>query len=229
MDLGKNIQSAFDFAKKMTEDVGRWIVLLIISIIPIVNLITIGYAARVVKETPGSKSPPKLEKYVDLWISGLKVLIAEIIYMIIPIIIFGVGAAAFWGSLMAGGPGGFGPGKQGWTMLPLAGFGGIMAIIGIIVAFLIAIIAIMGLAHMIKTDKFGKAFAFGEILDIIKKIGWGDYIIWLIVIFVIFIIYGAIGNIPVIGWLIAGILAPAFVVFIARSIGLTYNAGKGKR
>lgn len=229
MDLGKNIQSAFDFAKKMTEDVGRWIVLLIISIIPIVNLITIGYAARVVKGTPSSKSPPKLEGYGDLWISGLKVLIAEIIYMIIPAIILMLGAAAFWGSLMAGGPGGFGPGEHGWAMLPMAGLAGIMTIIGIIVAFLIAIIAFMGIAHMIKTDKFGKAFAFGEIFDIIKKIGWGDYIIWLIVIFIIFIIYGAIGNIPVIGWLIAAVLAPAFVVFIARSIGITYNAGKGKR
>jgi hypothetical protein len=224
LDLGKNIQSAFDFAKKMTEDVGRWIVLLIISIIPIVNLITIGYAARVVKETPGSKSPPKLEGYGDLWISGLKVLIAGIIYMIIPMIILVAGAAAFWGSLMTGGLGG-----PRWTMWPMAGFAGIMTIIGIIVAFLIAIIAFMGIAHMIKTDKFGKAFAFGEIFDIIKKIGWGDYIIWLIVIFIIFIIYGAIGNIPVIGWLIAAVLAPAFVVFIARSIGITYNAGKGKR
>jgi len=224
LDLGKNIQSAFDFTKKMTEDVGRWIVLLIISIIPIVNLITIGYAARVVKETPGSKSPPKLEGYVDLWISGLKVVIAEIIYMIIPIIILGAGAAAFLGSLMAGGLG-----EHGWAMWPMAGFVGIMTIIGIIVAFLFAIIAFMGIAHMIKTDKFGKAFAFGEIFNIIKKIGWGDYIIWLIVIFVIFFIYGAIGNIPVIGWLITIVLIPAFVAFIARSIGITYNAGKGKR
>jgi hypothetical protein len=89
--------------------------------------------------------------------------------------------------------------------------------------FLIAIIATMGIVHMIKNDQFGKAFAFKEITETIGRVGWGKYILWLIIIFVIGAIFGAIGNIPWIGWLISLILTPPYVVFISRSAGLIYE------
>ncbi len=225
MDLGNNLQNAFDFAKKMTEDAGRWIILIILSVIPIVNFITIGYASKVIKETPGSKKPPKLERYVELWVQGLKILVALIIYMIIPIIIFGLGAAALWKAII-GGIFGMGPQRAGWAVWPMVGLAGLAFIVGIIVTFLIAIIAVMGITHMIKNDRFGKAFALKEITEIIGRIGWGDYILWLIVIFIMNLIYGAIGRIPLIGWLITLILIPPYVVFISRSVGLTYSEQK---
>jgi hypothetical protein len=59
LDLGKNLEDAFDFTKKMSEDAGRWIILIILSIIPIVNFITVGYAAKVIKDTPNSSTPPR--------------------------------------------------------------------------------------------------------------------------------------------------------------------------
>jgi len=66
LDLGENLQGAFDHAKKMTADVGRWIILIVLGIIPIVNFIVLGYTSRVVKETPSSDTPPKLEGYMNL-------------------------------------------------------------------------------------------------------------------------------------------------------------------
>ncbi len=220
MDLGNNLQNAFDYAKKMSEDAGRWIILIILTLIPIINFISIGYAARIVKETPSSNSPPKLEKYVDLWVKGLTVVIAVVIYMIIPLIIFGLGIASFVIPII----GGAGmPHMMSGPMWIMAGVGGIFIIIGIIVTFFIAIIATMGILHMVNSDKFGKAFAFSEIIGNIKKIGWGNYILWLIVIFIINIVFGAIGNIPWIGWIIALILSPPFIVFIARSAGQLYE------
>ena len=226
MDLGKNLQNAFDFAKEMTVDAGRWIILIILSVIPIVNLITLGYASKVIKESPNPRTPPKLEKYVELWIQGLKVIVALIIYMIIPLIIFGLGAGAFFGALMGAGIFGTVSGGAGWLSWPLAGLAGLAFIIGVIVTFLITIFAVMGITHMIKKDQFGKAFAFKEIIGIIGKIGWGDYILWLIVIFVINLIYGAIGGIPWMGWIITTVLIPPYAVFISRSIGITYGAQK---
>jgi hypothetical protein len=81
-----------------------------------------------------------------------------------------------------------------------------------------------GIAHMIKTDKFGKAFAFGEILGIIKKVGWGKYIAWIILVAVIAFIVGAIvGAIPYVGWLISVIIGPGVIVFFFRSLGLLYS------
>ncbi len=233
MDLGKNLQNAFDFAKKMTEDAGKWIILIILSVIPIVNLVTIGYASKVIKESPASRSPPKLEKYMELWVQGLKVIVALIIYMIIPLILFGLGAGAFIGALIGAGlfktfPGSFGtlPGSVGLAFWSLAGVAGIVFIVGIIATFLITIFAVMGITHMIKKDQFGKAFAFKEISAIIGKIGWGNYILWLIVIFVINLIYGAIGRIPGVGWIITLVLIPPYVVFMSRSIGMAYGEQK---
>ena len=77
---------------------------------------------------------------------------------------------------------------------------------------------------MIKTGKFGKAFAFGEILGIIGKIGWGKYLAWLVLIVVIAVIVGAIaGAVPFVGWVIAAIIGPALMVFYFRSLGLLYS------
>ncbi len=209
MDLGDVFQNAFDYAKMMAKDAGRWIVLIILGVIPIVNLVVFGYGARVVKETPGSSSPPALERYMDLWVKGLMVVIVYVIYALIPLILLGLGI----GSLVAG-----------IVVFPLALVGAVVFIVaGIVLAFLVAIISSMGIVHMIKNDQFGKAFAFKEITEIIRKIGWGRYLLWLVAVFVIGLIFGALGNIPYIGWLITVILIPPYTVFIARSAGLIYE------
>ncbi|WP_455367416.1 DUF4013 domain-containing protein [[Eubacterium] cellulosolvens] len=228
MEIGENLQNAWNYTKQMTTDIGRWVILLIIGLIPIVNFIIIGYMARIVKETPSLDAPPRLEHYLDLWIQGLKIIIILLIYMVIPLILFGIGIATMVVSFVGMGgmrswPSGLIPGSMGWNIWPLVGVGGIMVIVGIIIAFLIAIIAIIGIVHMIKNNQLGKAFAFGEIANVIGKIGWGKYILWLIIILIINFVFGAIGNIPWIGWLITLIFTPPFMVFVARSIGLIYG------
>lgn len=220
MDLGENLGNSLEYAKKMARDAGRWILLIVLGIIPIVNWIVIGYWAKAVKETPASDEPPRLEGYGSMWVQGLKIIIAGAIYMIIPIALIAIGIAMIFPRrmLMQGRMTGLTP----WQFL--SGLALLMFIAAIVASFLIAIIAVMGIVHMIKQDKFTKAFAVGEILDIIGKIGWGSYILWLIVIFVISMIYGFIGGIPYIGWLITLIVSPLFLVFTARSAALTYEA-----
>ncbi|MEM2902822.1 MAG: hypothetical protein QXO32_08885, partial [Candidatus Bathyarchaeia archaeon] len=63
MDLERNLSSSFEYAKKMVKDAGRWILLIVLGVIPIVNLVVMGYWARVVKETPASDEPPRLQGY----------------------------------------------------------------------------------------------------------------------------------------------------------------------
>jgi len=60
LDLGQNIDRSIYYAKKMLSDLGRLAILVILNMIPVVNWIVVGYIAKVVKETPGSDSPPKL-------------------------------------------------------------------------------------------------------------------------------------------------------------------------
>jgi hypothetical protein len=225
MDLSDNLSNSFAFARKLFSDFGRLIILIVLDIIPIVNLIVTGYASRVLKESPGADSPPKLENYGDLFIDGLKIVIASIIYMLIPLILIVAGFGSFFAAMVTGGGpnfmwGGFTPAYMGL----LGGTGVVFVLVGLLVAFVMLILLAAGIAHMIKTGKFGKAFAFGEILGIIGKIGWGKYIAWLILIVVLAAIVGAIaGAIPYVGWIIAAIIGPALAVFYFRSLGLLYS------
>ncbi|MEM4246345.1 MAG: DUF4013 domain-containing protein [Candidatus Bathyarchaeia archaeon] len=228
MDLGENLQNAWNYTRQMTADLGRWIILIILGVIPIVNFILIGYMGRVVKEAPNGDSPPRLERYGELWVKGLKIFLAFLVYMLVPLIIVAVGVIAFIAPLsgLAGAaPWGrrFTPGYTWWPMGLMGGVGGGLILIGVIVAIALAVIAVIGIVHMVKSDQFVKAFAFGEIIEIIRKIGYGKYILWLIVVIVIHVVYGAIGNIPGIGWLITLVLNPPFLVFISRSMGLVYE------
>ncbi len=216
MDLGQNINLSVDYARKLFTDLGRLVILIILNIIPIVNLIVTGYYAKTIRETPSSDSPPRLEKYVELWIDGLKIAVVAVIYMIIPLILIAFGALTLFAPYMVV------PYGPSFWLIPL-GFGVILFAAGIILAFVIAIIMAMAIVHMVKTGSFGKAFAVGEIVRIIGRIGWGRYIAWLIVVFVFAIIVSAVGSIPAIGWLISIIIWPIFGVFASRSGALMYT------
>jgi hypothetical protein len=100
-----------------------------------------------------------------------------------------------------------------------------MLLIGLLLMFFILIIMSMGIVNMVKKDSFAKAFAFGEVLAVIRRIGWGTYIFWTIVIFVCGLIVSGIGSIPGFGWVISLIVSPIIGVFVARSSSLVYSEG----
>lgn len=95
--------------------------------------------------------------------------------------------------------------------------------LGIILTFLFSIILAIAIAHMVKTDRFSGAFSVGEILKIIGKIGWGKYLAWLIVIFILEIIVGSLGAIPHVGWIILLLVSPLVLVFVSRSLAQLYS------
>jgi len=227
LDLADNLSNSFEYAKKLFSDFGRLVILIILDLIPIVNWIVVGYAARVLKESPGTDAPPKLEDYGGMFVNGLKIIVASIIYMIIPLVLIAAGVGSFIAAMvMGGGPDFVTRGLTPAQMFVFGGTGAALAIIGVVVAFLFLIILAAGIAHMIKTGSFGKAFAFGEILRLIGKIGWGKYIAWAILVAVIAFIVGAVvGAIPYVGWLIGAIIGPGVTVFVFRSLGILYTEG----
>ena len=210
MDIGQIIGDSFEYAKKLFSDMGRLAILVILNIIPIVNLIVLGYQTRVIKETPASREPPPLRDYGDLFVQGLKVMIAVFLYMLVPIILIVLGAFGLFMPMM-----------RIPSLFPAAMSVGLMAV-GILSAFCIAIVAAMAIVHMVKNNSFGKAFAVGEILQIIGRIGWGKYIIWLIIVFVISLAVGAVNSIPLIGWILSLVISPVLGVFTMRSAALLY-------
>jgi hypothetical protein len=215
LKLDVNLTNSIDYAKLLFADFGKLLLLIILDIIPLVNFIVAGYIGNVMKEPRNSKQLPPLENYFDLWIQGLKIVVASIIFMIIPLILTG----PFIFLLVLS-----------WISIPfLLSVGWILAtlllLIGVLLAFFLAIILSIALVNMIKKGSFSEAFSFGDIMSKIQKIGWGSYLVWLLVIFVCSIIVAAIGSIPVIGWLLSLGVAPIFGVFIARSVSLIYLEG----
>ena len=220
MNLGDNFSDSFEYAKKLISDIGRLIILIVLSIIPIVDWIVVGYEARVLKESPGSGTPPKLENYGQLFVDGAKVFFASLIYLLVPFVLVAIGAASTFAGVLSMHGAALGAG------LMLGGAGVAIFLVGLILGLVLLIILGVGVAHMIKTGKFGKAFAFGEIFNIIRGIGWLKYLAWIAVAVIIGIIVTGISNaIPIIGWIISAIIQPIFGVFIFRSMGLLYNDG----
>ena len=214
MKLDVNLTDSIDYTKMLFADLGRLLILVILDIIPIVNFVVLGYLGNVIKETRDSKQLPPLENYFELWIQGLKIFVASIVFMIIPLIlaipfIFLV-ALASWVSVPV-------LATVGWFLTI------VLMIVGVLLAFFLAIILVMAIVNMLKKDSFSKAFAFGEIFGIIGKVGWGTYILWLLIIFVCSIIVAGIGAIPIIGWILSLLIAPIFGVFLARSASLVYS------
>lgn len=217
LDIGDNFSNSFDYARKLFSDGGRLLILIILDVIPIVNWIILGYAARVLREAPGGKNPPKIENYGELFVDGAKVFFASLIYMIIPLAVMGAGIASFAFAMFMGG-----------GMFVLGGTGLVLLLVGAILAFLALVVLGAAIAHMIEKGKFGKAFAFGEILAVIRGIGWGKYLAWVVLVAIIAVLVGVITSaIPFVGWLIEVIIAPAVSVFFFRSLGLLYSS-KGR-
>jgi hypothetical protein len=212
LKLDKNLTDSINYAQLLFTDLGRLLILIVLDIIPIVNLVVLGYMSQVIRESPESTTLPPLDNYWDLWVRGLKVVVAAIIFLIIPIILIVpfVFLTVLAGTAVPGLP------AVGWVIaVP-------MLIVGVLIAFFLTIIVAMGVVNMVRKDRFSQAFAIGDIVDVIGRVGWGTYLLWLLVLFICALIVGGIGSIPTIGWILSGIIGPIFGVFAARSASLTY-------
>ena len=201
MNIKENISDSLQYPIKNWV---KLIILGIILIIPIVNLIGLGYYLRIIKSTlAGLDELPDFERVGELFINGIKILLVCIIYAIVPLIFYAL-SFAFPGS--------------------------VFFIIATIFAIIISIFAYMGIANMAYYDcEIGAALRYREILDRIAAIGWGNYILWWIILMLIITIAGFIIDIVggillffVLGFLVFLLGYSYIVIFQARSIALTF-------
>lgn len=200
-----------------------------------------GYNYRVINTAVhgiinGRDPLPNFDNLIEMFVDGVKVVIVQIAYLLVPAIIFIIFA------LIAGRLSG---------VLSTA-----LLIIGCLITFAIMITAClmsqMGLCHMAYNDgAFSKAFALKEIKEVIDEIGWFNCIatyLGLIIITIdiaivisaiittIFTIFGLSGfalgvdatGVFTLGALINSIVSmfivgPYLSIFNARSIGLLYT------
>ncbi|AEG19088.1 DUF4013 domain-containing protein [Methanobacterium paludis] len=193
----------------------------------LVGLLISGYILRIIKASlAGVSEIPDFDSWPDMFIDGIKVAVVGIVYAIpaILVIIISVAAAAIsLGISELSNP------SAAAGLLMGAGIGGTIAFLYLLI--IIPIIA-MAIANMAYNDTFGSAFKFNEILNKIGSIGWGNLIIWYIVMIVLYFVMALIGAIissifsiisPVVGSVVLFLfIMPYIYMFIARSVGLEY-------
>jgi len=205
--------NSYEYTKEsIWEKWMKWLLLIICSII---SPLIMGYMMEIYR---GKDPAPELENWGKLFVDGIKLFIVELIYSI-PLIL--VALIFFGGSiaLMAGG--------QGSDALMGAGIGMMLLglIIFIILAIAIGLIAVFGGIRFARTDSFGEAFNISAIMAHIGAIGWLDYIIALIIVYIVVgVINIVLGMIPYIGWILSLLIMPVISIFVARYVTQIYDS-----
>lgn len=179
-----------------------------------------GYSVRIL----GGETPlPAVSGYGRLFADGIRYIAIQIVYSIPVIIIIAVTIGSVLMSAVSKGL--FSSAPNPADLVPVLGslFAGIL--IALVVGFIIGLFAIIGVVRFARTGRMGEAFHFHGIVDTIRRIGWGSYILALIVVVVIVVIVEIIvGIIPYIGGILQLIVSPFIAVFHSRYIALLYNS-----
>ena len=205
LSISSNLRESFDFAKDgLVGYWVRWLALIIISAIPIVNFIAYGYSVKIYR---GVSHAPELDLDLDslvaMFIDGLKIFIISLAYMIIPVI------------LMVTPP---------FFMDSFGVVGVLVMFIGFILAIALCFLSVMGCIRFAKTNSLGEAFNFGALIEKIGEIGWGNYILAFLVFFILIcLIAGILSFIPVIGWILIFIIVPLLVIWQAKYFENIYS------
>lgn len=226
-------KDSFEFSSR------KFLNLIILGLLSFLNILIIplvffyGYNYRVVKLSTqsminGDDVPPDFDDFKRMFIEGLKYIVVEFVYLIIPMII--MIASVFYRNA-------------------------ILFILGLILVTIFQLFALLAIPHMAANDDSLKsAFEFSKINNIMASIGYGRYIltyigilliylaILVVVIIILSIIFGllgiatsfislnGVGAVNLIGTIIFNfvlffLVAPFLTMFQNRCIGLIYNLG----
>lgn len=221
MDIGTMLGDAFEYTKDALW--GNWVRWLILLVGTIIFPIVLGYTLLVYR---GEPSPPDPQDWVAVFVDGIKLFIVQVVYAI-PVILLSmaINLAIFIPASVVVGPEGTGGGPSGTAI----GLALLLGLVQIVLSIAISLISIIASIRFARTDDFGEAFNISAILAHIGRIGWGSYIVALIVLylalFVFFIAMAILGVLTFgLGFLLFFALAPAFSIFVARYVTRIYDS-----
>ncbi len=194
---------------------GQVAVLVIVSIL--LSFFISGYVVRIYR---GVKPAPDFDEWGTLFLDGFKVQVLSLIWCLPVIILILVALGLSIVGLASPGSGSIG------LLLGLLVVFAILMVLAVIVSFFIP----MALIRFARTGSISEGLRFSAISEHIGKIGWGQYIIALIVLFAVMVIFGIVvmvlSLIPFIGWVLKLIVTPLLTVFAARYYTLVYEQGE---
>ena len=230
MEIDQIMHDAYSHTRvALADHPARWLALIVIGLIPFVNLIAIGYFARILR---GGDKPADLDGMVPLFVDGLRLAVASVVYwLVMGFILLLFAGGAF---LVVGGVSFFNAPFERASLLGLAlgvvsiGVVYLLVVVASVVIVAVTLVYLMALVHAARTESIGRAFAIGEILEQIHGVGWFNYLSAILVLnfAVTLLVYFVVGF----GLLTLGIglllvlpLLPALGIFSARYLSRIYD------
>ncbi len=104
----------------------------------------------------------------------------------------------------------------------------IVAILAFVLFVFFALLNIIAQARLAKTGNIVDAINIRQVIQKISSIGWGNYILFiillLIAIFIVGLISGIVTLIPYVGAIISSVVLESYIVIVvARAVGLVYT------
>jgi hypothetical protein len=225
MDFEKILGDSFAYTKEAIA--GKWMqwLLLVIATI-LLCLPLLGYMLKIYR---GEKPAPEVTDWGTLFVDGIKYAIVSLVWAIPLLILFFVliGAAFLpFSSITSVSESGI----QASSGNPafMIGALGVYLVVVIIVGLLTIFFSTIGIIRFARTGSIGEAFNISGIITTIRKIGWGSYIISLVVLFVALIVVEIVitilGLIPVLGIIIQLVFIAPVMIFEARYLCQVYDA-----
>lgn len=201
----------------------------------IFSIVVGGYRLSVLKKNiEGESDLPDLN-IKDNFIDGIKLIVLEIVYYLIPAIITILIAVITVGASIAslGGETLNSTANETALLNPaflgtfLTGFA-IVIIVGIILFIIFAFFEFMGASRLAKTGSLSEGLSFKQSYADAKSIGFGPLLGWIILVGIIIFIITLIGSlitlIPYVGALITAlIITPFIAIFTSASLGNLYK------
>ena len=240
MDYGTMLDDTFAYAKESVWGrTHRWLVLIGCMILfPLI----LGYMVRIYR---GVTPAPEPGQWGSIFIDGIKLLIIEMIYAAPVILLVLLAFIPLLFTIFASGPlvanydSMTDTQVEQWLashpdFFTAMGIMIILLVLAVLVGIIITIFSFIGTVRFARTKSIAEAFNFSAILSHIRRIGWLNYLLALIVISIIGFIFGMILNvfsiIPVIGNIVGLVvmivLYVPFLIFSSRFAALVYDTGE---
>jgi hypothetical protein len=190
-----------------------WLDMFLLFLVLVLILLEAGYIFRILSETvKGSVKPPKFNRFISLFIHGLKETVTSLIYIFVPLLLYLIGLDMLPNNIDI---------NLSYALLTM------FLILGIVSGVIISLFyqgALLNMANNNGTIKSG--FNFPEIWRRVVHIGIRRlFLISVFIFFILYIvkgiIYDSLHTIPIVGDILASLIViPFLTIFTTRMLGL---------
>lgn len=170
-----------------------------------------GFMVRVLRSgAERDHEPPVFDQWGDLFVDGIKVIVIQIAYLVVPMIVLLFG-------LFVSGIGVLSAAEGATGAAGIGAVGALLLLVGGLLVVLVAYLVPAALANFAHEDSFGAAFDVGTVVDAAFTT---DYLVALVLAFLVSLVLGGIAL--VLSFLIVGVFLSFYV-----QMSVFYLFGRG--